>query len=124
MAEVDARKLAVSIAFAEPTELGRSGWIIMGIDTDRNPHSGGMHGSEAIVLANGERAVLLRRIGGHFRPTEHPIRARLTRDELAFTIELADLRARSFDFAVATLRQNADVAPDRGVFAYPAGPSA
>jgi hypothetical protein len=124
MTEVDAGTLAVSITLAEPTELGRSGWILMGIDTDRNPHSGGMHGSEAIVLANGERAVLLRRIGGHFRPTEHPIDARLTGDQLAFTLELADLRVRTFDFAVATLRQNADMAPDRGVFAYPAGPSA
>jgi hypothetical protein len=123
MTQMDAGTLAVSIVLAQPTDLGRSGWIIMGIDTDRNPHSGGMHGSEAIVLANGERAVLLRRIGGHFRPTEHAIHAHLTGDELAFTLQLADLRARAFDFAVATLRQNADVAPDRGVFAYP-GPAA
>jgi hypothetical protein len=121
MTQVGPGTLAVSIEFAEPTELGRYGWIIMGIDTDRNPHTGGMHGSEAIVLANGERAVLLRRIGGHFRPTEHPIHARLTPGELAFTLQLADLRVRAFDFAVATLRQSADVAPDHGVFAYRAG---
>jgi hypothetical protein len=80
-----------------------------------------MHGSEAIVLANGERAMLLRRIGGHFAQTEHPVRSRLTRDELEFTVELADLGARDFQFAVATLRRNADLAPDHGVFAYPAG---
>ena len=118
---VDDHGLAIDVTLAEPMELGRSGWVIVAIDTDRNPHSGGMHGSEAIVLANGERALLLRRVGGHFAQTEHPVRTRRTGDDLVFTVELADLGARDFDFAVATLRRNADTAPDHGVFAYPLG---
>jgi hypothetical protein len=115
IAEVDSGRLAVSIRLAEPTELGRYGWVLLGIDTDRNQRSGGMHGSEAIVFVNGERAVLMRLGRG-----VTPIPARVSGREVAFTLELADLGVRSFDFAVATLRRHADAAPDHGVFAYPA----
>jgi hypothetical protein len=111
--------LAVTVSLAKPTQLGRYDWIVVGIDTDRNQRTGGMHGSEAVVLVNGERAVLFR-IGGRYSP----VRARLTATELSFTLGLAQLRARTFDFAVATLRQDADVAPDHGVFRYPGLPSA
>ena len=115
--QVDAG-LAVTVKLAKPTELGRYGWIVVGIDTDRNQRTGGMHGSEAVVLVNAERAVLFR-IGGRYSP----VRARLTATELSFTLGFAELRARTFDFAVATLRRDADVAPDRGVFRYPGSPS-
>ena len=115
IAEVDTGRLAVTIGLAEPTELGRYGWILLGIDTDRNQRSGGMHGSEAIVFVNGEEAVLLRLGRG-----VTPIPARVSGREVAFTLEVADLGVHSFDFAVATLRRHADVAPDHGVFAYPA----
>jgi hypothetical protein len=118
VAQTDAG-VAVTVALAKPTDLGRYDWIVVGIDTDRNQRTGGMHGSEAVVLVNGERAVLYR-LGGRYSP----IRARLTNTEVSFTLGSAQLRARTFDFAVATLRQDADVAPDRGVFRYPGSPSA
>lgn len=73
-----------------------------------------MHGREAVVLVNGERAVLYR-LGGRYAP----IGARLTTTEVSSTLGIAQLRARTFDFAVATLRQDAELAPDRGVFRYP-----
>ena len=111
--------LTVTVSLAKPTELGRYDWIVVGIDTDRNQRTGGMHGSEAVVLVNGERAVLYR-LGGRYSA----VRARLSGTELSFTLGLAELRARTFDFAVATLRQDADVAPDRGVFRYPGSASA
>ena len=110
--------LVVTVTLATPTDLGRYDWIVIGIDTDRNQHSGGMHGSEVVVLANGEHAVL-HRLGGPFTP----LAGRLTRTELELRVELSDLGAQTFDFAVATLRQDADVAPDRGVFSYPLGSS-
>jgi hypothetical protein len=117
--QVDRATLTVTVALAAPTDLGRYDWILIGIDTDRNQQTGGMHGSEAVVFVNGERAVLSR-VGGRFSP----VRARLTPTELVVTLAFANLGARTFDFAVATLRQDADVAPDRGVFRYPAGRSA
>lgn len=46
----------------------------------------------------------------------------MTRDEVTLTVRLSDLGVRAFDFAVATLRQDGDVAPDAGVFTYPAPP--
>ena len=115
---IDAAAVAVTVTLAEPTELGRSGWIVIGLDTDRNQRSGGMHGSEVVVLANGE-LVVLHRLGGGYSQLE----ARRSGSELAFRLQLADIGVRAFDFAVATLRQDADVAPDRGVFSYPLGPS-
>lgn len=110
--------LVVTVTLATPTDLGRNGWIVIGIDTDRNQYSGGMHGSEVVVLANSERAVV-HRLGGPFTPLD----SRLTRNELAFRLALSDVGTQRFDFAVATLRRDADVAPDRGVFSYPLGPS-
>ena len=116
--QVDAATLAVTVAFAEPTDLGRNDWLLMGIDADRNQWSGGMHGSEAIVFVNGERAVLFR-LGGRFAP----VQTRRSATELSFTLRFADIGVHAFDFAVATLRHRADVAPDQGVFRYPVGPS-
>jgi len=115
---VDNRTLGVTVTLAQPTDLGRSGWIVIGIDTDRNQASGGMHGSEVVVLANADR-VVFHRVGGPFKPLD----ARRTRSELEFTLDFAELGVRNFDFAVATLRQDADVAPDRGVFSFPLGPA-
>jgi hypothetical protein len=37
-----------------------------------------------------------------------------------FTLDSTELRQRRFEFAVASLRENADLAPDTGVFSYPA----
>jgi hypothetical protein len=116
IAEAEAGRLDVTIGLAEPTELGRFGWVLLGLDLDRDQRSGGMHGSEAIVFVNGERAVLFR-LGRGLTLLE----ARTAGPEIAFSLDLADLGVESFDFAVATLRQHADSAPDHGVFAYPSG---
>jgi hypothetical protein len=115
LTQLDAARLGVTVSLAAPTTLGRSGWVVMGIDTDRNQRTGGMHGSEAIVFVNGERAVLYR-LGGRVLP----LRAMLDGQELSFVLRFADLGTHVFDFAVATLRMDADIAPDRGVFRYPA----
>ena len=47
-----------------------------------------------------------------------PVQAKLEGTELTFALQFAEIGARTFDFAVATLRQEADVAPDRGVFIF------
>src|SRR5919198_1307944 len=54
----------VDIQLAQPTELGRYGWILFGFDTDRNPFTGGGRGDELLVLTNGEATTLARWIGG------------------------------------------------------------
>ena len=111
---LDSATLGVKVELAEPTTLDRYTWVLIGIDTDRNQRTGGMHGSEAIVFVNGEQAVLYR-LGGRFAR----LHATLEATELTFALRFAQLGARTFDFAVATLRQDADVAPDRGVFNFP-----
>jgi hypothetical protein len=70
----DGNRFVVDVKLAKPTELGRYGWILFGVDTDRNPFTGGGRGDE---------------------------------------------RTRSFNFAVASLRQQADLAPGGGVARYP-----
>jgi hypothetical protein len=112
--------LKVAIALAEPTQLRRYGWIILAIDTDRNPATGGMHGSEFFVLTNGLRTVALRRVGGWFSPDfkHRPLDAHLSSSAVTYTLAFTDLRTCSFDFAVATLDQDADFAPAAGVFRY------
>jgi hypothetical protein len=114
---VDEGALEVAIALARPTALGPFGWILVGFDTDRNRSTGGMHGSEVIVLVNGDRAAIARRVRGRF--AVGPLAARLTSTSLSFRLAIVELHAGSFDFAVATLRRDADVAPDVGVFRYP-----
>jgi hypothetical protein len=116
--------LAVTITLARPTLLRRYGWIILAIDTDRNPATGGMHGSEFFVLTNGVHTVALRRVRGWFSPDfkHRPLDARLTSSVLTYTLTFADLHVCSFDFAVATLDQDADLAPGDGVFTYRDGP--
>jgi hypothetical protein len=58
---------------------------------------------------------------GRFTPdfVHRDFHATLTATDLTFTIARADLHARSFDFAVASLRQQADLAPGGGVARYP-----
>lgn len=59
--------LGMTISLGSPTDLGRFDWIVIGVDTDRNPYTGGMHGSEVIVLVNGQRAVV-HRVGAGSHP--------------------------------------------------------
>ena len=66
LTKLDSATLGVTVELARPTALDRYAWVLMGIDTDRNQRTGGMHGSEAIVFVNGEKAVLYRRRGRLF----------------------------------------------------------
>ena len=114
LTKLDSATLGVTVELARPTTLDRYTWVLIGIDTDRNQRTGGMHGSEAIVFVNGEQAVLYRRGGQSVL-----VHANLEGTELTFALPFAQIGARTFDFAVATLRQDADLAPDRGVFNFP-----
>jgi hypothetical protein len=114
LTKLDSATLGVTVELASPTTLDRYTWVLIGIDTDRNQRTGGMHGSEAIVFVNGENAVLQR-----LRGRVVPVDAKLEGTELTFPLPFAQIGARTFDFAVATLRQDADVAPARGVFSFP-----
>lgn len=117
----ETRRLAVDVKLAKPTELGPYGWILFGVDTDRNPFTGGGRGDELLLFTNGEATVLARWIGGRFRSdfVHRDVEASLSATDLTFTLARADLGARSFNFSVATLREDADLAPGDGVASYP-----
>jgi hypothetical protein len=116
--------LAFDVELAQPTQLGPYGWILLGLDTDKNPYTGGGRGDELLVLANGEGTTLARWNGRGFTPAfaHHDLHAALSGTDLTFVLSLADLKTRSFDFSLASLRQDADLAPDRGVATYPQPP--
>jgi hypothetical protein len=116
--------VAVDIELARPTQLGPYGWILFGVDTDRNPYTGGGRGDELLVLANGEGTTLARWNGNGFtsRFAHRPLRAALSSTDLTFTLSRADTHTQAFDFSAASLRQDADLAPDTGVAAYPPPP--
>src|ERR671929_163251 len=42
----ESNRFVVDVKLAKPTELGRYGWILFGVDTDRNPFTGGGRGDE------------------------------------------------------------------------------
>jgi hypothetical protein len=113
--------LEVDVHLAAPSELGPYGWLVVGIDTDRNPYTGGGRGDELLTFTNGDGTTLTRWVDGHF--TSHflhrPFHAALSSTDLTLEIARADLHARSFEFSVASLRQAADLAPARGVASYP-----
>jgi hypothetical protein len=113
--------LAFDVKLAGPTQLGPYGWILVGLDTDRNAYTGGGRGDELLVLANGESTTLARWTGRGFTSiSPHGgIHAALSSTDLTFLLGRSDLRTGSFDFSLASLRQDADLAPDRGVAAYP-----
>jgi hypothetical protein len=117
---------AVDIELARPTDLGRYGWILFGVDTDRNPFTGGGRGDELVVFTNGDATTLERWIGGRFTPdfVHHDVEAAFSGTDLTFVLARSDLRTRRFDFAVASLRQQADLAPGGGVARYPRRKSA
>lgn len=112
---------AVDVKLANPTDLGRYGWILFGVDTDRNPFTGGGRGDELVVFTNGEATTLERWVGGRFTPNfaHHDVEATFSDTDLTFVLKRSDLRTRSFDFSVASLRQQADLAPGGGVARYP-----
>ena len=114
-------RFVVDVKLAKPTELGRYGWILFGVDTDRNPFTGGGRGDELLVYTNGEATTLERWVGGRFTPNfvHHDLEAAFSGTDLTFVLTRSDLRTRSFDFAVASLRQQADLAPGGGVARYP-----
>jgi hypothetical protein len=117
--------LAVDVQLARPMQLGAYGWILFGVDTDRNPYSGGGRGDELLVLANGEGTTFARWTGSGFtsRFQHHDLGAALSVTDLTFVLSLADTRTRSFEFSVASLREDADLAPGRrGVASYPLPP--
>ena len=117
--------LAVDVRLARPMQLGAYGWILFGVDTDRNPYSGGGRGDELLVLANGEGTTFARWTGSGFtsRFQHHDLGAALSVTDLTFVLSLADTRTRSFEFSVASLREDADLAPGRrGVASYPLPP--
>jgi hypothetical protein len=116
--------LAFDVKLAGPTQLGPYGWILFGLDTDRNPYTGGGRGDELLVLTNGERTRFARWNGRGFTSefAHHDIRAALSSTNLTFVLSVADTGTRGFDFSVASLREDADLAPDRGVAAYPRPP--
>lgn len=116
-----ARGLAVDVTLAAPTRLGPYGWILFGIDTDRDPYTGAGRGDELLLFVNGEGATFTRWTGGEFSPdfTHHDVEAALSGTDLTFVLSWADIGARSFNFSVATLRQDADLAPGFGIATYP-----
>jgi len=111
----------VDVKLAKPTELRRYGWILFGVDTDRNPFTGGGRGDELLVVTNGEATTLERWVDGRFTPSfvHHDMEASFSGTDLTFTLRRSDLKTRSFNFAVASLRQQADLAPGGGVARYP-----
>lgn len=113
--------LAVDVTLAAPTRLGPYGWILFGIDTDRDPYSGAGRGDELLLFVNGEGATFTRWTGGGFSPdfVHHDVEAALSGTDLTFVLSWADIGARSFNFSVATLRENADLAPGLGIATYP-----
>jgi hypothetical protein len=113
--------LAVDVTLAEPTRLGPYGWILFGIDTDRNPYTGAGRGDELLLFVNGEGATFTRWRGGEFSPdfAHRDVQAAFSGTDLAFVLSWADIGARSFIFSVATLREDADLAPGFGIAAYP-----
>jgi len=117
--------LAVDVTLAVPTRLGAYGWILFGVDTDRDPYTGAGHGDELLLFVNGEGATYARWTGGAFSPdfVRHDLEAALSDTDLTFVLSWADLRTRSFNFSVATLRENADLAPGSGVATYPREPT-
>jgi hypothetical protein len=114
-------RFVIEVKLARPTELGPYGWILFGVDTDRNPFTGGGRGDELLLLTNGEATTFARWIGGQFRADfiHHNVEAVLSSTELTFVLSRADVGARSFNFAVASLREDADLAPGYGVAHYP-----
>jgi hypothetical protein len=114
-------RFVVDVKLAKPTELGRYGWILFGVDTDRNPFTGGGCGDELVVFTNGEATTLERWIGGRFTPdfVHHDLQAAFSGTDLTFVLTRSDLKTRSFNFAVASLRQQADLAPGGGEARYP-----
>ena len=113
--------LAVDIALAGPTRLGAYGWILFGVDSDRNPYTGGGRGDELLLFVNGEGATFTRWIGGEFSPdfAHHDVEAALSATDLTLVLSWADIGRRSFNFSVATLREHADLAPGVGIATYP-----
>jgi hypothetical protein len=116
--------LRFDITLARPTELGSYGWILVGIDTDRNRATGGAaFGADYLVVANGFGTVIGRwkRRRFDFSFAHSDLNPKLTPTDLSFTLDSSEFRhrQRTFDFAVASLRENADLAPDAGVFSYP-----
>ena len=116
-------RLVVDVKLAKPAVLGRYGWILFGVDTDRNPFTGGGRGDELVVFTNGEATTLARWVGGRFTPNfvHHDVEATFSGTDLTFTLRRSDLRTRAFNFSVASLRQQADLAPGGGVARYPRG---
>ena len=113
--------LAIYVTLAGPTRLGPYGWILFGVDADRDAYTGGGRGDELLLFVNGEGATFTRWTGRGFSPdfTHHDVKAALSGTELTFVLSWADLGARSFNFSVATLRENADLAPGFGIATYP-----
>lgn len=129
LAQVTIRPLGASVELdvrlAARTALGPYGWILVGLDTDRNPFTGGGRGDELLMFTNGDGTTLTRWADGRFTPdfAHHRFQASFSGTDLTLTIARADVRARSFEFSVASLREEADLAPGGGVAAYPGGAS-
>jgi hypothetical protein len=113
--------LAVDVTLAEPTRLGPYGWILLGVDTDRNAYTGGGRGDELLLFVNGEGATFTHWIGGGFSSdfAHHDVEAAFSGTDLTLVLSWADIGARSFNFSVATLREHADLAPGFGIATYP-----
>jgi hypothetical protein len=113
--------LTVDVTLAGPTRLGPYGWILFAVDTDRDSYTGGGRGDELLLFVNGEGATFTRWTGGGFSPdfTNHDVKAALSGTDLTFVLSWADIGARSFNFSVASLRENADLAPGFGIATYP-----
>jgi hypothetical protein len=105
-------------------QLGAYGWILFGVDTDRNAYTGGGRGDELLVLASGEGTTYARWNGSRFTSgfPHHDLGAALSVTDLTFVLSVADLGTSSFEFSVASLREDADLAPGRGVAGYPLPP--
>ena len=113
--------IAVDVTLAGPTRLGPYGWILFGVDTDRNPFTGAGRGDELLLFVNGEGVTFTRWTGGEFSAdfVHHDVEAALSGTDLTFVLSWADIGARSFNFSVATLREDADLAPGFGIATYP-----
>ena len=78
-----------------------------------------------LLAASNGRTTFARWTGSGFtsRFQHHDLGAALSVTDLTFVLSLADTGTRSFEFSVASLREDADLAPGRrGVASYPLPP--
>jgi hypothetical protein len=113
--------VAFDVSLGSVQDLAGDAAVVVAIDSDRNPATGGKLGAEFIVGASSTGAGLLRWDGANFSGFDHQsISPQLSGGELTFTLTLGDLGVTTFDFLVVSVAgDDGDVAPESGRFTYP-----